>query len=152
MTTEQLLHFAILDIVQTLTATGYQIVVYTNNPCHLFMRWTNVIPQIHILTKIERGAPVHKGTRYCFVAYKDNEQEEAGDTLEHTFIKEPWAVCETRWFYFFGTVNGVDSPSESAIFKKHRLGAPLEPLFEDQYTITPYWPPFTKKFEDMFTW
>ena len=65
---------------------------------------------------------------FCFDAYEDNEQEEAGDTLQHTFIKEPWPVCQTRFFYFHGTINGIASPSTSPILKKHRVAPPPEPI------------------------
>lgn len=115
-----LLHWAVLDIQQWLTDTGWKIVVTTNNPCHLWIRYSYTIPQKHILLELERGAYIERRAKYCFVAYYNLEQEETDDTLEHTFWLEPWPVCQTRWFYFFGTVGGVDSPSESPIFEKHR--------------------------------
>jgi len=165
MTTATLLHWALLNIVQSITTTGFQIAVYTNNPCHLWLRYTAVQWRKHITVKIERGAPIDKGARYCFVSYKDNEQLEEGDTLEHTFIKEPWTACETRWFYFFGTVGSINSPSESPIFSKHRpfgllfadqytLAAwpPVAPLFQDGYNISPYPPPFAILFTEAYSW
>lgn len=124
MVEPQLLHFVVLDITFTLTATGYIITCHTNNPCHLFMRYTTTIPQKHIKPRIVRGAVAGTYIDQCFVVFEDNEQEEPGDTYTHTFIKEPWVVCETRWFYFWGTVNGVLSPSASAIFSKHRYAPP----------------------------
>jgi len=56
---------------------------------------------------------------YCFTAYNDIEQEEAGDTTEHTFIMSDWPSCETRWFHLWGTIGGEASPSESPIWGRH---------------------------------
>lgn len=118
--------WALYHIVQTLTATGYKIEIWTKQPCHLFMRWSLKEPQEHIIPRTIRGLSLPTDKRFCFVAYHDNEQEEAGDTYNHTFIKEPWASCETRYFYFHGTMSGAASPSTSAIFSKHRIYAPPE--------------------------
>jgi len=80
-----------------------------------------VLPQEHVIPVYLRGVFLHGDKRFCFVAYHDNEQEEAGDTYEHTFTKEPWAHCETRWFYFHGEIDATPSPSTSPIFSKHRI-------------------------------
>jgi hypothetical protein len=122
MTTAQLLHFVVRNVTYTNTLSGVSITCYTNNPCHLWLRWTNVVPQKHINPVIVRGAPLGTFIDQCFVVYTDLEQNEAGDTSTHTFTCEPWPTCETRWFYFWGTVNGVLSPSRSAIFSYHRTG------------------------------
>lgn len=121
--------FAILTIHQENTATGYIITVTTNHACHLWLRWTNITPVKHHSLSPERGASFDISTRYCFVGYHDNEQEEAGDTYEHTFIKEPWPVCETRWFYFIGQVSAGASASDSAVFIKHRVQPPITKYF-----------------------
>lgn len=121
MTTPLLLRFVVRRITFTLTDTGYIITCYTNNPCHLFFRYTTIRPVKHINQRIVRGAQVGTYIDQCFVAFKDNEQEEAGDTYTHTFIKEPWVHCETRWFYMWGTVDGNLSPSASPIFSQHRI-------------------------------
>ncbi|MBA7589986.1 hypothetical protein ES708_32085 [subsurface metagenome] len=65
------------------------------------------------------------GVRWCFVNWKENEQEEPGDTLVHTFIKPDWPVCQTRWFYFLGTKQAEESPSASPIFHLHREAVPI---------------------------
>lgn len=62
---------------------------------------------------------MHGDRYFCFVVYTDNEQEEAGDTLVHTFIKRPWPVCETRWFYFWGSIAGLTCQSTTSIFELH---------------------------------
>lgn len=120
MVIPQLLHFVVRRITFTLTEFGFLITCYTNNPCHLWFRYTTTRPQKHILPRIVRGAPVGTYIDQCFVVYHDNEQEEAADTFTHTFIKEPWPYCETRWFYLWGTVGGEVSPSKSAVFQKHQ--------------------------------
>jgi hypothetical protein len=56
---------------------------------------------------------------YCFTAFFDVEQQEAGDTLTHTFTVSPWYACETRYFYFHGEVSGVPSPSTTPIIARH---------------------------------
>jgi len=55
--------------------------------------------------------------RLCFVAYQDNEQDEAGDTLLHTFTKPLWTPCRPYWFYFHGEIAGQPSPSTSPYFQ-----------------------------------
>ena len=75
---------------------------------------------------------MHADKYFCFDTYTDNQQKEAGDTLIHTFIKKNWPICQTRYFYFHGTIDGAPSPSTTAIFKKHQLEAEKEttmPLF-----------------------
>lgn len=111
--------FSVRSITQTQLIDGYKIVVTTNIPVHLYMRWTTVKPQYHTVPIYRRGLLMH-GDRYvCFVAYKENEQEEAGDTLEHTFVKVNWPDCQTRWFYFWGMVGALVCRSTSAVFEKH---------------------------------
>ncbi|GAI01715.1 unnamed protein product [marine sediment metagenome] len=117
-------NWAILDIQQTITATGYKIAVITNVPCHLYMMWTNKEPNKHKIVGLRRGDLALRETRYCFVDWNKNEQEEAGDTLTHTFYKEPWPVCETRWFTFKGDVDTLLTASAGPIFKKHRVQPP----------------------------
>ena len=119
--------FSIRDIEQIPKPTGYHIVLTTDVPCHLFMRWTLEKPRTHKDPVLRRGVYFPEAVRFCFVEYRDNEQEEAGDTLTHTFIKLDWPVCQTRYFYFWGTVNGELSPSESPLFTKHRLAPPVPP-------------------------
>lgn len=71
--------------------------------------------------------------RFCFTVYADIEQEEAGDTLEHTFIVRTWPVPQTRYFYLIGTIDEVPSPSTSNIFTYH---FPPKP-YRNELTDTP---------------
>ena len=129
--------WALKDIQQEVTIIGMKIVMVTFQPCHLWMRWSLIEPKQHIIPVLKRGVPFHADKYFCFDSYHDNEQAEAGDTLTHTFIKQPWAHCETRWFYFWGTIGGEASPSESPIFKKHRVYTEPPPPVEsnDLYTL-----------------
>jgi len=128
-------HWALKDIHQQVTRTGVEIKVFTFQPCHLWMRWTIVEPQEHLIPVIVRGLPVHSDKYFCFVAYHDNEQAEGNDTYVHTFLKEPWAHCETRWFYFHGRMGGERSPSTSAIFKKHRFAPEFWQVILEPWTV-----------------
>jgi len=119
-----ILNWASLGLEYVPISDGYKIIFTTDNECHLYMRWTLIVPQQHIIPRYRRGVWLFDDKRFCFVAYHENEQEEIGDTLIHTFIKENWPVCQTRWFYFIGTKNGEQSPSTSPIFKKHRYEVP----------------------------
>jgi len=107
------------------TDTGYHIVVTTNVPAHLFCEITTIPPRKHTSPLYRRGIAIQSKLRYCFVAYHENEQIEPGDTLYHTFIKEPWPDCETRYFLFRFKVDGEWLKSESPIFTRHRQ-APQE--------------------------
>jgi len=133
-------NWAGLKIAQTLTATGYIITLTTNAPSHLWMRWTNLEPNPHLFLDWDRGTLTDKQKRLATCFWNNNEQEEEGDTLIHTFTKEPWPICETRWFFFFGTVQGNSSPSQTAIFKKHRLKAAPTLVIIEPWTVT-YGPP-----------
>lgn len=119
MVSPQLLRFVVRNIGYTRTDAGVLVTCYSNHPCHLYLRWTNITPQKHIHAREDRGALVNSYIDQCFVAYHDIEQNEAGDTFTHTFTVEPWPGCETRWFYFWGYVSGVLSPSASCIFEYH---------------------------------
>lgn len=120
-------NWAPLKLELTYIEDGYELVVTTDIPVHLFMRWSTTEPLKHPMSELRRGLIKLTGTRYCFVAWKENEQIEPGDTYVHTFIKTNWPVCQTRWFYFIGTKQAEEQPSSSAIFYKHRVAPPPVP-------------------------
>lgn len=91
------------------------------------MYYTLKEPDLHKRTIIFRGLSMPAASQYCFVTWHKNEQAEAGDTLTHTFIKEPWPICQTRWFVFRGKIAGKWSKSVSAIFKWHHIAPPFGP-------------------------
>ncbi len=119
-------NFAILDLEQRVTDTGIIITVTTNVPCHLYCYWTATEPEKHLIPILTRGIELHTQLKMCFVNWHENEQEEAGDTMVHTFTKEPWAHCETRWLTFRAKVMENWVKSVGPIFKKHRI-SPEEP-------------------------
>lgn len=59
--------------------------------------------------------------RFCFTAYTDYEQIEAGDTTTHTwfFPSASWPYCTTKWFYFYGSQGALMCVSTSPYFSFH---------------------------------
>lgn len=112
-------HWALLDLTWEKVADGFIFTATTDVPCHLYCRMTKTPPVKRKFAAFRRGIYLQGDYRFCFVVYEDNEQEEAGDTLIHTFFKFDWPHCETRWFYFVGTQAETPSVSETAIFKFH---------------------------------
>ena len=120
-------HWYLKDLQYSYLDDGFKLVATTDVTCHLFARMTTTPPRKHALPSMRRGLFLQGDIRFCFVVYKDNEQNEAGDTLIHTWHKSAWPICETRWFYFVGTQGGSPSVSESPIFKFHFPAPPPEP-------------------------
>ena len=120
-------HFSVRDVIFTPTDTGVKVVVETDVLCRLICRQTSTVPQIHKKPVLRRGVWLNDDVRFCFVAYSDHEQEEAGDTLIHTFIKEPWTPCTTKWMYFWATIDGEVCVSTSAMFAHHNPVPPYVP-------------------------
>ena len=127
-------HWALLTTTIQQTETGILLCVTTDVVCHLFMRWTYEPYRIHLDPRLRRGIAFTTHPRFCFVAFHDNEQVQAGDTIVHSFLKEPWAICETRYFYFWGTIGGNDSPSESPIFTHHNTVKQYDLLLLEPWT------------------
>lgn len=117
-------NWAPLELDKLHLLEAMKIIVTTDIPVHLFMRWTDKEPLTHPTELIRRGISLPYATRWCFVAFHENEQEEAGDTYVHTFVKENWPICQTRWFYFIGTKQAEEQPSASPIFHYHRAEPP----------------------------
>lgn len=93
----------------------------TDTPVHLYLRWTDKEEQIHLHSATDRGLTKMSDPKYCFVEWKEVEQNEAGDTFKHTFSFAGWAHCNWRWWMFRGTVTGLDTPSNTCIFSAHYL-------------------------------
>jgi len=104
---------------------GYLLQFTTDNICHLWVRWTNVEPEQHKIPRERAGTVIFDDKRFCFVAWHEVEQLEAGDTFIHTFILEDWPIGETRWWYYIGTRAGEQLPSTSPIFKLTKGGEPV---------------------------
>jgi hypothetical protein len=110
------------------TEDGVIIFCVTDIPCHLYCRITSTIPQRHLLPGRTRGATVATTIDQCFVAYTDVEQTEDGDTLTHSFNITPWAICQTRFYYFWGSKRRQLTPSASPIFSYHKTGTAGPPF------------------------
>ena len=123
-------HWAPLKLTCQITQDGVRITLITDTWVHLWLRWTKRKPLTHPMPLVRRGLSLPNATRFCFVAFHENEQLEPGDTYIHTYIKKPWKVCETRYFYFIGKIDGAESPSASPIFNFHR-GEPPTTCFID---------------------
>ena len=108
--------FFITDIEHTPNCETVTTVIHTDVPCHLWMRFTPEKVLKHPRTVLTRGLAMGYDLRTCVVAYGDIEQEEAGDTLEHTFILTELAWCHTYYFYFWGESAGEVMVYTSAIF------------------------------------
>ena len=141
-------NFAVLTIAYSHTPTSVVITITTNNPCHLTCYYTDKEPGSHRTSRNQRGLTLPWGVYYCFVAWKSVEQQEAGDTLIHTFEIPDWSYCQIKWFAFRGTVAGKLAPSVSPIFKHHHPGelftTHLSPFdiahyltYRSSYTINP---------------
>ena len=137
----ELQHFAVLEVSYLHFETSIVITCTTNNPCHLTLYYTEKEPLRHATSRVKRGVALPWGAYFCFVAWNSVEQQEAGDTLTHTFEVPDWSYCQTKWFTFRGTVNGTLSPSVTALIKHHHRGAPVIKAFiartTDGYLSTP---------------
>jgi len=126
--------FAVLEISLDVLLGVPTIVVLTNRECHLFCRYTEHDWRKHPLASARRGTWLPVDVRFCFVEYADNEQEEAGDTLEHTFLKPEFVFCHVYFFYFWGTIAGIPTPSTTAIYKWHPIYVEPGYLFFEKWT------------------
>ncbi|MBA7532466.1 hypothetical protein ES705_24692 [subsurface metagenome] len=106
--------------------TGVRIRVTTDVPSHLYIRLSKKKPLIHMKPSIRRGVAFAEDVRFCFTVFEDNEQMEWGDTLEHTWWKENWPVCTTKWLYVWGKRAGQVCISTTAPFEYHNDG--IEPV------------------------
>lgn len=99
--------------------TELDIFLLTDVPVHLTLCYTDKPERMHLRTKIKRGEPLPAVPYYCFTECIPVEQDEPGDTTEHTFVIPDWFPCQRRWWRFTGTIGGVESPSTSPIFTAH---------------------------------
>ncbi|MBA7611132.1 hypothetical protein ES703_18351 [subsurface metagenome] len=121
-------HISVRDIDFHPSDTGVRIRVFTDVPSHLFIRLSLIKPLIHKQPSLRRGVAFAEDVRFCFTVFEDNEQNEWGDTVEHTWWKPDWPVCTTKWLYVWGSRSGVVCVSTTAPFQYHNDGvAPVPP-------------------------
>ena len=121
-------HISVRDIDFHASTEGVRIRVTTDAPCHLWVRLSSQTPRIHKKPSLRRGVAFAEDVRFCFTVFEDNEQEEPGDTVDHTWWKPDWPVCTTKWLYVWGSRSGEVCVSTTAPFKYHNDGVdPIEP-------------------------
>ncbi len=121
-------HISVRDIDFHPSDTGVRIRVTTDVPSHLFVRLSLQEPWVHMKPSIRRGVAFAEDVRFCFTVFEDNEQVEPGDTINHTWWKNSWPVCTTKWLYVWGSRSGEVCLSTTAPFKFHNDGvAPVPP-------------------------
>ncbi|MBA7551151.1 hypothetical protein ES705_43687 [subsurface metagenome] len=119
---------SVRDIDFHSSTTGVRIRVTTDVPSHLFVRLSSLTPRIHKKPSIRRGVAFAEDVRFCFTVFEDNEQNEWGDTVVHTWWKKNWPVCTTKWLYVWGSRAGEVCVSTTAPFQYHNDGvAPVPP-------------------------
>ncbi|MBA7538064.1 hypothetical protein ES705_30338 [subsurface metagenome] len=121
-------HISVRDIDFHPSETGVRIRVTTDVPSHLFLRLSSQTPRIHMKPSIRRGVAFAEDVRFCFTVFVDNEQDEVGDTVEHTWWEKNWPVCTTKWLYVWGSRLGEVCVSTTAPFHYHNDGvSPVTP-------------------------
>ena len=126
-------HISIRDVKFSRSPEGVKIVVTTDVPCVLYCRLTIHEPWIHKKPSLRRGVQFAEDVRFCFTVFEDNLQDEVGACLIHTFWKEDWPICTTKWCYFWGTIDGVACVSTSPFFKYHNVMEEMPMLKELSY-------------------
>ncbi|MBA7571908.1 hypothetical protein ES708_13678 [subsurface metagenome] len=116
-----ILNWAALDYHYCNTPFQVKLTFLTDLDVHLWCRWSTQEPRRHPKPVLRRGIKIMDDIRFCFTVFTDLEQEEEGDTVQHTFYLPVWPFDTTFWFYLYGTRQGSISPSTTAIFKAQRL-------------------------------
>lgn len=121
--------------------------VVTDVPCHLFLRWTDKPLRLHNRSTTLGGYYFMTDPKYCFVEWRQVEQDEPGDTLVHTFSFAEWAECQTRWWGFVGTVGSTASPSATSVFTAHYLDYKTTDKLTVYFTL-----PIVQSTDDCYVW
>lgn len=129
------------NYLQTWLNATCEITFNTDIAVHAFLRYTDTPPRMHLTSLKKRGLFLMKDPYYCFVAWQEIEQTEAGDTLSHTFSWPGWSHCLTQWFYFRAEIASVPTPTQWGIFNKHYIAPETVLLF-----------PMANGFEVFITW
>ena len=125
-------HFAYLEY-----PTFVRVRTLTFEAVHLTCHYTSATPVRHRMTVTSRGLQVPQGAYWCFVATKQVEQDEPGDTLVHTFTIPDWLIGVRYYLVWTGTVASLESPSLSVFIEHTNSGA--DPLItEEQTTGVPF--------------
>ncbi len=115
-------YISVRDIDFHSSSDGVRIRVTTDVASHLWLRLSSKHPWVHRKPSLRRGVAFAEDVRFCFTVFEDNEQEETGDTLNHTWWKPNWPICTTKWLYVWGMRAGETCVSTTAPFKYHNDG------------------------------
>ncbi|KKN03629.1 hypothetical protein LCGC14_1105850 [marine sediment metagenome] len=104
----------------TFWSTSGWLIAWSDNLTKLTLRLARVPPEGWIDWEAIRGS-----RRRCHPYWKLNnsvtiEQEELGDTREHTYNLGVWNKGELLFWALSGTIDGICSPSTSALFRSVR--------------------------------
>ena len=91
----------------------------TDIACHLTIRISDKPPFKLTERHYKRGTVYYHGTKVNFSWTSEHTQQEAGDTIEHTFTFTVPLYCRIYYWYARGTVEGVPSSSRSPFFTYH---------------------------------
>lgn len=118
--------WSLIDYQHSWVGNTKHLVLTTDRSCHLWMRITRRYPYKRSRWVVFRGVALPHSDAINFVIRSAIEQEEAGDTLVHTFDFPGWEVCDQYYWYFSGFIADISSDSNTCIFTQHYTGE-LEP-------------------------
>lgn len=81
------------------TSTTLRVEAITNFADHLFMKWAYHKPRRFPIYRTVRGTTVLCGYKYIWDTPNLAEQQQSGDTLEHTFSLSGLTPGSTIWYY-----------------------------------------------------
>lgn len=102
----------------------------TDVPVHVWAQHSDIPPRTHLRQADDRGLTKLSDPKYCFVEYKETEQEEPADTTEHTIILPEQRACSYRWFLFKAEEAGNPLRSNTAILTYHRKPFDRQPYIQ----------------------
>lgn len=79
--------------------TSFRHIAGTNNPDHLFMKWSTTRPYRSRIMRTQRGKLTFCGYLYYWDTPNTTEQTESGDTYTHSFWLPDLPPLSTIWFY-----------------------------------------------------
>jgi len=121
------LHFLIVAFNYSCGVFNCEFTCTTDVPSHLFAHVSPEKPIIRRIPYQKRGANFELSSVTCFVETQTIEQDEAGDTLDHTF-QIPFPLYDhVYYWYFTASQGGVACKSISQIFKR-ACSAPVGPI------------------------
>lgn len=119
--------FFMIDIAVTWDGLVCNILVTTDVPCHLTMRYQQVGLEVHRRISMLRGVPFDDDPHLGFDNYLELEQEEAGDTETHSFALAFPHVCKIFYFIWVATIGGIPSLSQTPLWWEHCKEVPPPP-------------------------